>query len=139
VRSVASPDPDEDPEDVDFVCGGDGDDTVGGGEGQENVVAGGGRDLLVGGFDLVSGTPDPGADLLRGDKGKDFLYGQDGNDKVKGGKGKYRLTGGPGNDKLRARDGERDLVKCGGGQDSAWVDPDDTVKRSCEKVRGGGG
>jgi len=87
------------------------------------------------------GTPRP--DLLRGSKGadkifglgaNDRLYGFAGNDLIVGGAGQDKMYGGTGNDRLEARDGQRDLVDCGPGKDTAIVDAIDQV-RSCETVK----
>ena len=75
-----------------------------------------------------------GADVLRGLKGNDVLYGGRGDDTLDGGAGLDRLFGGPGNDTLRARDGRRDVVDCGPGRDTAFVDRVDRVS-GCELVR----
>jgi Ca2+-binding RTX toxin-like protein len=53
---------------------------------------------------------------------------------LNGGAGTDRLYGGPGNDVLRARDGQRDVVDCGPGRDTAYVDRLDRVS-GCETVR----
>jgi hypothetical protein len=87
------------------------------------------------------GTAKP--DLLRGSSladrifglgANDRLYGFAGNDLIVGGPGKDKMFGGPGNDRLEARDGQRDLVDCGPGNDTAIVDKIDTVK-ACETVQ----
>jgi Ca2+-binding RTX toxin-like protein len=75
-----------------------------------------------------------GNDTLLGLGGNDVLYGGVGADKLNGGPGADRLYGGPGNDVLRARDGRRDVVDCGPGRDTAYVDRLDRVS-GCETVR----
>lgn len=78
-----------------------------------------------------------GADRLRGKAGDDRLRGGRGPDRLFGGRGRDRLFGGPGRDLLMARDGEVDVVHCGGGRaDLAIVDRGDRVSRSCERVKG---
>jgi len=92
------------------------------------------RDLLVGtrgGDRLLGGRK---RDRLRGRRGDDCIKGHRGSDRIKGGPGRDRLFGGPGRDKIMARDGERDLVRCGKGRDFALVDRADKV-RGCERVR----
>jgi Ca2+-binding RTX toxin-like protein len=74
-----------------------------------------------------------GNDVLLGLGGNDVLYGGIGADTLYGGPGKDRLYGGPGNDVLRARDNQRDLVDCGSGRDTAYVDRLDRVS-GCERV-----
>jgi fermentation-respiration switch protein FrsA (DUF1100 family) len=75
-----------------------------------------------------------GGDRLRGGKGNDRLAGKDGDDCLNGGKGKDRIAGGDGDDKVKARDGQRDRVNCGKGEDALTADRKDRV-RGCEKVK----
>jgi streptogramin lyase len=101
----------------DVIAGLSGKDVVNGLGGDDLVCAGSGGDTVNGG---------PGKDTLIGEGGKDTLRGGKGNDTLKGGKGKDRLVGGPG----------RDTLSCGGGKrDVAVADPNDRVRRSCEKVK----
>jgi urease beta subunit len=72
-------------------------------------------------------------DTLRGLAGKDTLYGGAGNDTLIGGPGKDKLYGGTGNDTIRAVDGERDVIDCGPGRDTAYVDKRDLIK-NCERA-----
>ena len=95
----------------------------------------------------VNGTP--GNDVLVGSKntritdkmygrgGNDRLYGYAGDDGISGGRGQDTIYGGQGNDGLfgnekYAQDGSRDIIFCGSGRDSAYVDRrlDDT--KNCE-------
>ncbi|MEK6278025.1 MAG: CocE/NonD family hydrolase C-terminal non-catalytic domain-containing protein [Actinomycetota bacterium] len=75
-----------------------------------------------------------GNDRATGRKGADCILGGAGKDRINGGKGRDRLRGGAGNDKIKARDGRRDIVNCGKGNDRAKVDASDRV-RGCETVR----
>jgi hypothetical protein len=102
-----------------------------------------GRDLIRGraGRDLVIGQNradclrgGPGDDTVRGGAGADRLHGGRGSDTIRGDAGHDHLHGGPGRDRLVARDGERDVVRCGGGKDLALVGATDKV-RGCERVR----
>ncbi len=61
---------------IEWVAGGDGDDTITGAEGDETLEGGAGADVLHGG---------DGADSLYGDADDDLLYGDDGDDYVEGG------------------------------------------------------
>jgi hypothetical protein len=79
---------------------------------------------------LVGGA---GADVLDGRGGADHLEGRGGNDRLTGGPGRDRLAGGAGADRLYARDGARDVVRCGSGRDRAVVDRQDDVQ-GCETV-----
>jgi Ca2+-binding RTX toxin-like protein len=84
-----------------------------------------------------------GHDCLVGGSGRDRLLGEDGYDRLTGGSGRDRLDGGPGrnaydagsgDDQVKARNGRRETVRCGPGDDSASVDRNDRV-RGCETVR----
>lgn len=72
-------------------------------------------------------------DILRGGAGNDVLYGGAGNDTLIGGTGKDTIYGGPGTDTILAVDGQRDVVDCGPGRDTATADRKD-VLHNCEKV-----
>jgi len=76
----------------------------------------------------------PGPDQLDGSPGADTLEGAGGDDVLDGHSGADMLNGGDGNDTLLARDGVADTVDCGAGNDTAMVDPADTVT-GCETVR----
>jgi uncharacterized repeat protein (TIGR01451 family) len=104
--------------------GGDGDDTLIGAEGSDWISGGNGIDMLIGGV---------GNDTMLGGAGADTLRGDAGDDKLNGGRGFDLLNGGTGNDHIDARDGERDVVYCGFGNDTVLADPlDETL--ACEKV-----
>jgi Putative Ig domain/RTX calcium-binding nonapeptide repeat (4 copies) len=75
----------------------------------------------------------PAADRILGLGGNDKLYGLAGRDYLDGGRGADLLNGGPGNDRLVARDGVRDVLRCGSGRDTARVDAKDRVS-GCEAV-----
>jgi 3',5'-cyclic AMP phosphodiesterase CpdA len=122
----------------DCLLGGPGADRLLGNPGDDRLVGGAGADRLFGG---------PGGDRLLGGAGGDRLVGGPGRDRVVGGSrrdllvggpGRDRLVAGPGSDLVRARDGVRDLVRCGPGKrDVAIVDRRDRV-RGCEIVRRAG-
>jgi hypothetical protein len=92
-------------------------------------------DRLVGtrGPDTLRGLG--GGDTILGLAGNDVLDGGPGNDTIVGGPGRDILIGGPGNDVLSARDGQRDRIRCGTGQDRVIADRLDVVARDCEIVR----
>jgi hypothetical protein len=97
--------------------GGPGAETLRGTAGPDRLNGGGGDDKLLG---------LGGADVLRGGVGEDRLKGHGGRD---------RLLGGPGDDLILARDGQRDIVSCGpGDEDVAVVDATDRVRADCERV-----
>jgi Ca2+-binding RTX toxin-like protein len=80
----------------------------------------------------------PRADTIRAYGGDDLVRALGGNDRIYGGKGKDRLYGGYGNDHIVSRDlnaggiGQRDVVDCGPGYDTAAVDYDDLHIVNCE-------
>jgi CSLREA domain-containing protein len=93
-----------------------------------NVLRGGA------GPDVIEGRG--GNDTLYGGRGNDRLVGGSGSDRLVGGRGRDVLLGGTGNDRIEARDGVRDVVRCGlGKRDVAVVDRRDAVARDCETVR----
>lgn len=83
-----------------------------------------GHDCLIGGS---------GNDVLRGEAGADRLTGGRGDDTLIGGPGVNAYDAGPGSDFVHARNGQRELVRCGSGRDRARVDRNDRVV-SCERV-----
>jgi Ca2+-binding RTX toxin-like protein len=82
--------------------------------------------------DTLVGTP--GKDRILGYGGNDWLRGLGGHDILDGGPGRDVISGGPGNDIILARDGERDRVFCGLGNDRVVADLLDRVHADCEKV-----
>jgi hypothetical protein len=110
---------------ADRLSGGPGADTVNGGAAVDRVSGGAGADGIAGGAgnDRIDGGP--GLDVLAGGKDRDVLIG---------GRGRDRLVGGVGNDQLRSRDGRRDVVLCGSGNDVAVADFFETTIVSCERV-----
>jgi len=117
-------------------------DDYSGGPGRDRISGRGGDDTLSGwgGRDQISGGA--GADVIHGGKRGDVLIGGWGDDVIRGGDGRDELVGGPGRDRLfggnhddviKAQGGDADIVDCGDGDDTAYVDPVDTVI-GCEKV-----
>lgn len=82
--------------------------------------------------DTLTGTPR--GDTILGLSGEDWLRGLAGDDTLDGGRGRDTVAGGPGNDRVLARDGVRDRIFCGFGDDRAVVDPLDQVFKDCESV-----
>lgn len=125
-----------------LILGGDGDDQLYGESGSERIRGGDGNDLLDGGAagDRLEG--EEGDDVLRGDVGNDHLsggngddtvdggsgddtiLGQAGNDTLIGGTGADRFFGDIGNDTIRAADDSADVVDCGEGVDTVYVEAD---------------
>jgi Ca2+-binding RTX toxin-like protein len=84
-----------------------------------------------GGNDVITGNA---ADVIDGGKGNDKLIGGSDVDRLTGGPGRDKLYGGAAGDTIRARDGKRDRVGCGPGQDVVQADRRDSVRPDCEKV-----
>jgi hypothetical protein len=82
------------------------------------------------GSDVIFGGAD--GDIVVGRGGDDVLHGGAGGDNVSGDTGKDVVFGGLGADQLYADDGIRDVVYCGGGTDTVFVDPIDYLAPSCE-------
>lgn len=91
----------------------------------DRIRGGAGPDRLVGGR---------GRDCLLGGAGPDRLLGGPGDDRLVGGPGHDLISGGPGDDRIFARDGVRDRVECGPGDDLAVIDRFDRI-RGCERVK----
>jgi arylsulfatase A-like enzyme len=87
-----------------------------------------------GGADRVDARS--GDDLVYGGNGDDLLYGEGGHDRIYGGPGLDRIYGGIGRDVVYAADGRRDIVGCGDGLDTVYVNPGDVVS-GCERIRRG--
>jgi hypothetical protein len=110
----------------DFLYGSAGPDRLLG-EGRADVLDGGsGNDVLDG---------DGGWDTLLGRAGNDVLIGRGDPDTIVGGPGRDRIFAGEGRDVVQVRDGWRDTIDCGGGQDTVTADRVDAVARNCEHIR----
>lgn len=83
--------------------------------------------------DVLKGSPS--SDRMFGFAGDDWLRGFGGDDVVDGGKGEDILSSGPGDDLVRARDGVRDRVFCGQGEDRVLADKLDRAYSDCETVQ----
>jgi Ca2+-binding RTX toxin-like protein len=133
-------------------CGGtSGSDTIHGTGAVDNIGAGSGADLVYGyaagdeisgatGNDEIRSGPDNDwsygghhADDVYGDGGADHLYaGCDGGCSQTG-EGVDRLFGGSGNDVLAAQNNKRDILACGDGIDTAFMDAvDENPANDCE-------
>jgi hypothetical protein len=91
------------------------------------------HDLIygLGGADTIFGRG--GDDYIFGGAGADWLHGGLGSDRLRGGVGSDHVEGGSGSDILFARDREGDVVDCGSGADTAYVDEHDRAG-NCEAV-----
>ncbi len=87
----------------------------------------------LGGNDVLRGFG--GDDCLNGGRGSDRVIAGPGGDRLIGGKGRDTMLGGGGPDVIKARDGQRDVITCGSGQDIVLADKADRVAKNCEKVR----
>jgi Ca2+-binding RTX toxin-like protein len=74
------------------------------------------------------------ADRISALGGDDVVLGYGGPDKIRGGDDNDKQYGGRGNDIIYSEGGFRDLVNCGEGMDSAYVDSKDSVV-GCERKR----
>jgi len=111
---------------LDYMSGGDGNDSVFGFGGRDSINAGSGNDRINGGG---------GPDAISGDVGDDILFGEGGNDHLDPGRGKDRVFAGPGDDIVSSsRDGKRDVIFCGPGRDRVVAEVIDRVARDCEVV-----
>ena len=81
--------------------------------------------VVVGALLLALAARDALADAELGGGGDDELYG---------GPGRDALLGGAGDDFIEAKDGHRDYVWCGPGDDVVSVDLGDRVARNCETL-----
>ena len=89
---------------------------------------------------MINGSS--GNDRIVGQSGKDEIDGGSGNDNIDGGESDDTIVGGPGtdhiaggndDDTINVRDGERDVVSCGtGNEDGVTADPVDSVAGDCE-------
>ena len=111
-----------------------GDDRLRGGPGEDHLHGGAGNDTLRGGAhdDLIHGRRQ--ADAAVGGRGEDDILPGKGGDVARGGRdgdqlfddeGRDTLRGGRGNDRFSARDGDRDVIRCGAGEDVAIIDRED--------------
>jgi uncharacterized repeat protein (TIGR01451 family) len=107
----------------DCLWGGTGDDVVDGDGGDDQLWGGDGRDRLEGGV---------GDDRLIGGRKADQLSGGPGNDQLLPSSGRDRVFAGLGDDVIAARDGARDVIFCGPGNDRVVADRID-VLRGCEQ------
>lgn len=143
----------------DVLRGGAGNDTFIAGPGNDDMSGGAWRDAVTYADSLtgivvtlddlandgVSGEHDnvqadiedayggPFDDALEGDAAQNMLDGGDGKDVFDGRGGTDELFGGAGEDRLLGRDGRRDRLDCGDGEDIAIVDTLDEVQ-NCEVV-----
>ena len=135
---IGWPNGDSLPDKGDFLCGGDGRDTLQPSYGNDVLAGNAGGDQLIGYF---------GADRLTGGSGEDQVYGGSGHDWSRGGPdndrivdtstGADQLYGDGGNDSIDAANRQAvhkpDFIDGGDGRDTCTVDETDEVV-SCEEV-----
>jgi Ca2+-binding RTX toxin-like protein len=112
---------------ADSIAARGGDDHIKGKNGGDGLYGNTGRDFFEGGVgnDTIRGNQQPDTILAGG--GADTLYGDEGPD---------HLVGASGRDTFYAYgDGRRDRINCGADFDRAYVDRDDIVGETCERVR----
>ena len=106
-----------------------------GGSQADRITAEGGDATLLGGLgrDVISAGS--GSVTVAGGGGSDRIRTGAGPNTVTGGAGPDGIATGAGDDRVEARDGRRDRVQCGAGNDSANADSFDLL-RGCEMVNG---
>ncbi len=132
------------PADVDYLDGGDGNDTITSFAANDIIKGGDGNDQIGGGRDIDGGNGDDriearvaanisggaGNDIIAGSAGADTIVGGDGNDAINGGAGSDNISGGNGNDVINAGydpdsnaisgDAGADVITGGYGNDLIW-------------------
>src|SRR5215213_252947 len=130
---------------ADTVDLGPGDDRAFGGRGGDIISGSAGNDHLRGGRGKDTQDGGPGDDTIFANQGRDTTEGGDGNDRLfalslkdvhgPADRAGDTVRGGGGDDRIAVRDGERDVVDCGPGIDTALLDfKDVVVDASCEVV-----
>ena len=110
-------------------------DTIDGTSGPDDLVGTDKDDVIhaSGGNDYISGLA--ASDVLYAGAGNDTVVGREGNDHIYGNTGSDTLFGEEGNDTINSSgDQTKDVVKCGQGTDTVYVDKIDWVKKNCENV-----
>jgi Tol biopolymer transport system component len=79
----------------------------------------------------IMGTEGP--DVLKGGDGGDHVCGLGGADVIVAGRSSTTILAGAGNDTIHAVNGIQDVIDCGPGKDTAYVDARDK-RRRCERV-----
>ena len=110
-------------------------DTIDGTTGPDDLVGTDQADTIHGGggIDYVSGLA--ATDLLYGGAANDTVLGREGNDHIYGNPGSDTLFGNLGKDTIYSfGDRGEDVVNCGAGDDTAYVDRTDRINKNCETV-----
>lgn len=118
----------------DSVQGNRDDDNVNGSDGDDDVRGQNGNDKVSGGADDDKVTGGAGDDNASGGSGDDTLKTNGGNDVINPGAGADTVIAGGGADEIDTADGDKDVVDCGTGKDTAHVDGIDKVDANCNTV-----
>ena len=113
----------------DRIAAGSGDDGVCGGPGNDRISGDDGNDEIFG--DVID---DPGIPVSCGEGyGSDTISGGAGNDRL------YHGLGTPDDSKAILSDGHKDIIECGSGEDSVWINTsiDHDLAFRCEHVHAG--
>ena len=139
-----------------WCVGTDGDDRIGANGLKHNILGLGGNDRIVAGSGDDGVCGGPGNDRISGDEGKDEIFGDViddpnipvtcgegyGSDIISGGAGNDRLyhgLGTPDDSKAILSDSHKDIIECGSGEDSVWINTsiDHDIAFNCEHVHAG--
>ena len=138
----------------DDLVGGGGADVLSGGAGIDSALFGTGRasvtvtidgapndgapnegdNVLTDVEDVTANADGTGTAAVTGSAGNNVITVDSGVAVITGGPGADTMVGGPLDDMIDARDGYGDRIFCGAGNDTALVDPLDTVSQSCENA-----
>ena len=102
---------------LDYIDGGEGDDTLFGQDDNDTILGGIGNDSIDGGIDQDSLSGGVGDDTIWGREGEDEIYGDAGNDVILGGEDADRVFGGDDADTIGAGIGDT-IVGGEGGDDN---------------------
>ena len=120
-----------------LLLGTDKQDFLNGKDGDDVIRALGGNDVIVGGEGNDTVYMGPGDDFIQPEDprgGNDVIYGGSGDDFLQAMKGEDVMYGGDGSDDVfEPRDGQRDKLYCGEGEDRYYAEKLDYVDSSCEK------
>jgi Ca2+-binding RTX toxin-like protein len=129
----------------DTLRGGDGFDRLHGGPGADTANGNAGNDLMSGGSGPDNQSGGPGDDTIFANRGVDITSGGPGNDTLfalarRDVHGRHDTTGDTvrgdeGDDTIRVRDGEQDVVNCGPGTDTAFLDFKDRIEDASRRTR----
>ena len=139
-----------------WCVGTDSNDVIGANGLKHNILGLGGNDRIAAGSGDDGVCGGPGNDRISGDDGNDEIFGDVidypgipvscgegyGSDTISGGAGNDRLyhgLGTPDDSKAILSDGHKDIIECGSGEDSVWINTsiDHDLAFRCEHVHAG--